>query len=105
MFKENSFRAKRNPQLDKRFPKKDHRSERPIDQKYLLDSTKLFPYVANVDLETFGNKTPAACVPLVHRSGRCSPHILFVGDDAEISRLVSRYLRANDFHVSVIPDG
>ena len=33
------------------------------------------------------------------------PHILFVEDDAEISRLVSRYLRTNDFHVSVIPDG
>ena len=33
------------------------------------------------------------------------PHILFVEDDAEIGRLVSRYLRTNDFHVSVIPDG
>jgi two-component system OmpR family response regulator len=34
-----------------------------------------------------------------------SPHILIVEDDAEISRLVSRYLRTNDFHVSVIGDG
>jgi two-component system OmpR family response regulator len=34
-----------------------------------------------------------------------SPHILIVEDDAEISRLVSRYLRGNDFHVSVAPDG
>jgi two-component system, OmpR family, response regulator len=33
------------------------------------------------------------------------PHILFVEDDAEISRLVSRYLRANDFRVSAMPDG
>ena len=34
-----------------------------------------------------------------------SPHILVVEDDAEISRLVSRYLRSNDFHVSVAADG
>jgi two-component system OmpR family response regulator len=34
-----------------------------------------------------------------------SPHILVVEDDAEISRLVSRYLRTNDLHVSVLPDG
>jgi two-component system, OmpR family, response regulator len=34
-----------------------------------------------------------------------SPHILVVEDDAEISRLVSRYLRGNDFHVSIAPDG
>ena len=34
-----------------------------------------------------------------------SPHILVVEDDAEISRLVSRYLRANDCHVSVAEDG
>ncbi|HUC51326.1 MAG TPA: response regulator [Xanthobacteraceae bacterium] len=34
-----------------------------------------------------------------------SPHILVVEDDAEISRLVSRYLRSSDFHVSVAPDG
>jgi two-component system OmpR family response regulator len=33
------------------------------------------------------------------------PHVLFVEDDAEISRLVSRYLRANDVRVSVLPDG
>jgi two-component system, OmpR family, response regulator len=33
------------------------------------------------------------------------PHILFVEDDAEISRLVGRYLRAADFRVSVLPDG
>jgi len=33
------------------------------------------------------------------------PHVLFVEDDAEISRLVGRYLRANDFRVSVLPDG
>jgi two-component system OmpR family response regulator len=33
------------------------------------------------------------------------PHILLVEDDAEISRLVSRYLRANDFRVSAMPDG
>ncbi len=34
-----------------------------------------------------------------------SPHILVVEDDVEISRLVSRYLRTNDFHVSVTADG
>ncbi len=34
-----------------------------------------------------------------------SPHILVVEDDAEISRLVSRYLRTNDLHVSVLADG
>ena len=34
-----------------------------------------------------------------------SPHILIVEDDAEISRLVSRYLRTNDCHVSVAEDG
>jgi two-component system, OmpR family, response regulator len=34
-----------------------------------------------------------------------SPHILVVEDDAEISRLVSRYLRSSDFHVSVAADG
>ena len=34
-----------------------------------------------------------------------SPHILVVEDDAEISRLVSRYLRTNDCHVSVAADG
>jgi two-component system, OmpR family, response regulator len=34
-----------------------------------------------------------------------SPHILIVEDDAEISRLVTRYLRSNDFHVSIAPDG
>ena len=34
-----------------------------------------------------------------------SPHILVVEDDAEISRLVGRYLRGNDFHVSITPDG
>ena len=33
------------------------------------------------------------------------PHILFVEDDAEISRLVGRYLRAADFRVSILPDG
>lgn len=33
------------------------------------------------------------------------PHILLVEDDVEISRLVSRYLRANDFRVSAVPDG
>ena len=33
------------------------------------------------------------------------PHILLVEDDVEISRLVSRYLRAADFRVSVLPDG
>jgi two-component system OmpR family response regulator len=33
------------------------------------------------------------------------PHILVVEDDVEISRLVSRYLRTNDFHVSVAADG
>ncbi len=33
------------------------------------------------------------------------PHILVVEDDVEISRLVSRYLRTNDFHVSVATDG
>jgi len=34
-----------------------------------------------------------------------SPHILVVEDDVEISRLVSRYLRTNDLHVSVLADG
>ena len=34
-----------------------------------------------------------------------SPHILVVEDDIEISRLVSRYLRTNDFHVSIAADG
>ena len=33
------------------------------------------------------------------------PHILLVEDDGEISRLVGRYLRANDFRVSAMPDG
>jgi len=33
------------------------------------------------------------------------PHILVGEDDVEISRLVSRYLRTNDFHVSVAADG
>lgn len=34
-----------------------------------------------------------------------SPHILVVEDDQEISRLVARYLRANDCRVSVSTDG
>ena len=34
-----------------------------------------------------------------------SPHILVVEDDAEISRLISKYLRANNFHVSNMADG
>jgi two-component system OmpR family response regulator len=34
-----------------------------------------------------------------------SPHILVIEDDAEISRLVSRYLRSNECHVSIAPDG
>ena len=34
-----------------------------------------------------------------------SPHILVVEDDHEISRLVSRYLRSNDCHVSISNDG
>jgi two-component system OmpR family response regulator len=34
-----------------------------------------------------------------------SPHVLVVEDDLEISRLVSRYLRSNDCHVSVSGDG
>lgn len=33
-----------------------------------------------------------------------SPHILVVEDDVEISRLVTRYLRANDCHVSATGD-
>ena len=33
------------------------------------------------------------------------PHILLVEDDAEISRLVGRYLRAADFRVSILPEG
>jgi len=33
-----------------------------------------------------------------------SPHILVVEDDAEISRLVTRYLRANDCRVSAVGD-
>ncbi len=33
------------------------------------------------------------------------PHILLVEDDVEISRLVSRYLRGNDFRISAMPDG
>ncbi len=33
------------------------------------------------------------------------PHILLVEDDAEISRLVGRYLRAADFRVSILADG
>lgn len=36
---------------------------------------------------------------------QCMPHILLVEDDVEISRLVSRYLRANDFRISALPDG
>lgn len=34
-----------------------------------------------------------------------SPHILIVEDDQEISKLVARYLRANDYRVSVSIDG
>ncbi len=34
-----------------------------------------------------------------------SPHILVVEDDVEISRLVTRYLRTNDFRVSAVADG
>ncbi|TBW36579.1 response regulator [Siculibacillus lacustris] len=34
-----------------------------------------------------------------------SPHILVVEDDREISALVARYLRVNDFRVSVAGDG
>jgi two-component system, OmpR family, response regulator len=34
-----------------------------------------------------------------------SPHILVVEDDVEISRLIRRYLRDNDFYVSVVADG
>jgi two-component system, OmpR family, response regulator len=34
-----------------------------------------------------------------------SPHVLVVEDDLEISRLVSRYLRSNDYRVSVSGDG
>jgi two-component system OmpR family response regulator len=34
-----------------------------------------------------------------------TPHILVVEDDLEISRLVTRYLRANDCHVSATGDG
>jgi two-component system, OmpR family, response regulator len=34
-----------------------------------------------------------------------APHVLVVEDDREISRLVTRYLRSNDFRVSVAGDG
>jgi len=34
-----------------------------------------------------------------------SPHILLVEDDQEISKLVARYLRANDCRVSISADG
>ena len=34
-----------------------------------------------------------------------SPHILVVEDDVEISRLIRRYLRDNDFYLSVVADG
>jgi two-component system, OmpR family, response regulator len=34
-----------------------------------------------------------------------SPHILLVEDDREISKLVSRFLRANDMRVSITADG
>lgn len=34
-----------------------------------------------------------------------TPHILFVEDDREISALVARYLRDNDFRVSLAADG
>jgi two-component system, OmpR family, response regulator len=34
-----------------------------------------------------------------------SPHVLVVEDDCEISALVARYLRANEFRVSVAGDG
>jgi CheY-like chemotaxis protein len=34
-----------------------------------------------------------------------TPHILVVEDDIEISRLVTRYLRANDCYVSAAGDG
>ena len=70
-----------------------------------LRQAKLFPYTEST-LETFRNKNP----PPVSFSPslslmNASPHVLVVEDDAEISRLVSRYLRGNDFLVSVAPDG
>jgi two-component system, OmpR family, response regulator len=34
-----------------------------------------------------------------------SPHVLVVDDDRQISRLVARYLEANDCHVSIAADG
>lgn len=33
------------------------------------------------------------------------PHILIVEDDSEISKLLTRYLRTNNFRVTVAPDG
>ncbi len=66
----------------------------------------LFPYFADSDPETFRNKNLRPCRPLtLIQSDPCMPHILFVEDDAEISRLVGRYLRAADFRVSILPDG
>lgn len=66
----------------------------------------LFPFIADSNLETFRNKNSAPRRPLAHfPSDQCMPHILFVEDDAEISRLVGRYLRAADFRVSILPDG
>src|SRR5713226_7843263 len=34
-----------------------------------------------------------------------SPHVLVVEDDRQISRLVARYLEANDYRVSIAADG
>jgi two-component system OmpR family response regulator len=67
----------------------------------------LFLSVAGAASETFRNKFPG----MAGRDSRhtvtmtASPHILLVEDDHEISRLVSRYLRSNDCHVSVSGDG
>ena len=66
----------------------------------------LFPYIANSKSGNIQKQKsqPPRLLALI-QSDPCMPHILFVEDDAEISRLVGRYLRAADFRVSILPDG
>jgi two-component system, OmpR family, response regulator len=67
----------------------------------------LFVYSAGPPRETFGNDRVLINSDRETKkiSMTATPHILVVEDDLEISRLVTRYLRANDCRVSSIGDG
>lgn len=66
----------------------------------------LFLFIAQSNPETLRNKIIWSLAgDRMQAPMNASPHILVVEDDVEISRLIRRYLRDNDFYVSVVADG